>query len=72
MFNSINEVTRYMKGVTSSNIICSLSMNDLKTYLEMKLEKYINHGEPRFFNSTEYLGLQSNGTLVLSREVRQI
>lgn len=68
-FNSVNEVTKYLKDVTSSNIICSLSMVDLKTYLEMKYETYMAHGVPRLFNSAEYLGLQNNGTIVFSRQV---
>lgn len=49
--------------------MCSMSMVDIKSYLEIKLDEYINRGVPKALKCASDLGLQKDGTVVLNSEV---
>ena len=69
MFSQMNELTKYLKLVTSCNITCSLSMADFKTYLDLKQDNYVATGKQNIITAVEFSGLQADGSVVFSDKV---
>ena len=68
-FNCVNELTNYLKKVTGTNITCSLSLKDIKSYIDIKRDQYIEQGEAHLYNWANSIGFQENETLVYKSEV---
>lgn len=49
--------------------MCSLGFADLKTYLDMAYDNYVNGGNYRNFKATDHIGLQDDMSMVLNEKV---
>lgn len=71
-FRTAGEVQTFLKRITNTTVLCSLSVTDLITFMDMKRDQYIDKGQFKLFHCAEYIGLQQDGTLVFSHEVKML
>lgn len=73
-FRSTNELVTYLKSVTCDLIMCSMSMDHLKGYLDHKYDIYLKDPQNAtlVIKYAEYAGLQPDGCMVYSTQVKLI
>lgn len=69
-FNNLSEFTVFLKTNTQSNIQCSMSVVDIKSYIDIKYDEYLERRLPNLLRSAHHLGLQpADGTVIFDNKV---
>ena len=66
-FNNVNDFIRYIKGVTGTTVTCSLTLQEVKAYITLKHQCYLDEGLARRFKVARNLGLQKDCVLVINQ-----
>lgn len=66
---SIYDVERYMRLVSGSTILCSITLKEFKLYMALKQKEFFVSLDRKLYKAATYIGLQPDGSIVFSDKV---
>lgn len=66
--NNLDDSTIFLKAKTETNIQCSMSLVDIKSYIDIKYDQYLQRGIPNVLRSAHHLGLEpADGAVIFDK-----